>query len=925
MSFLKHIGTKRHSGRYPWGSGKNPEQRGTSLLGTIKKLQKENLSEVEIANALGMKTSELRAKKTIAREELRKNMASQAQRLKDKNMSNIAIGKRMGINESSVRSLLDPVLQDRANITVSVANMLRDRVNKDGPLDVGAGVESHIGISSTKLNAALHLLEEEGYWIHYQKVTQLGTGKETTLKVLVPPGMTGKEAHSRKINSIVGSYSEDGGRSFLGLEPPTNINSARIKVRYGEEGGSEKDGVIELRKGVDDISLGNSRYAQVRISVDGTHYLKGMAIYSDNMPNGIDIIYNSNKPKGTPKEKVFKTLEDDPDNPFGSVVRQKHYIDSNGDKKLSALNIVYEEGKWNEWTRSISSQVLSKQSPALAKKQLDLARDIKLEEFEEISSLTNPVIKKALLKEFSDELDSAAVHLKAAALPRQANKVILPITSLKENEIYAPSYENGERVVLIRHPHGGPFEIPEVVVNNRNPEGKSILGNATDAIGIHPKAAQKLSGADFDGDYVLVIPNKNKLIKTAPALKELENFDPKTQYKLPDNAPKMTNRVKQQEMGNISNLITDMTIKGATASEIARAVKHSMVVIDAEKHHLDYKRSAIENGILELKKKYQGGERSGASTLISQSGSEIRINARTEGKLIVDPITKKTRRLYIDPETGKKLFTETKKTFIKYPIKKENVIDQETGKPLRDPYTNKLVKQKVIDPITRKPVYDLSKGKEIRRTEITTRMAKEEDAFNLSSGTKIESVYAEYANTLKALANRARKLIVETPNLVQSSTASITYAKEVARLKAALAIANRNKPLERQAQLLANSIVKAKKDANPDMSQEDLKKIKGQALNEARHRIGAKKEKIVISDKEWEAIQLGAISNNVLSQIIANADSDAIKAKATPRTAYKMTDAKIAKAKAMLQEGYTTSEIASALGVSTTTIQESIK
>lgn len=907
MSWFKHEGTKRHSGRYPWGSGKNPEQRGTSFLGTVKKLQQQGLSETDIAKGLGLKIAQLRAKKTIALAEQRREMSDQAQKLHDKGLSNVAISKRMNISDHTVEALLNPIKQDRANIAISVANMLRDKIDKDGPFDIGAGVESHIGISATKLRAAVSLLEEEGYWIHYPKVMQLGTGKETSLKMLVAPGMTGKEARAKNIDNVLGSYSEDGGRSFLGIKPPTNISSSRIKIRYGEEGGSDKDGVIELRKGIDDISLGNSRYAQVRIAVDGSHYLKGMAIYSDNMPKGTDIIFNTNKGKDTPKEKVFKALKEDPDNPFGSVIRQKTYIDANGKEKLSALNIVYEEGKWDEWTRAISSQVLSKQSPALAKQQLELSKAIKTEEFEEISSLTNPVVKKALLKSFSDDLDSSSVHLKAAALPRQANKVILPITSLKENEVYAPSFDNGERVVLIRHPHGGTFEIPEVVVNNRNPEAKSILGNATDAIGIHPKVAQKLSGADFDGDSVLIIPNKNRLIKVSPSLKELENFDAKKQYKLPDDAPKMSNRVKQQEMGNVSNLITDMTIKGATTSEIARAVKHSMVVIDAEKHHLDYKRSAIENGISELKKKYQGGPNAGASTLISKSSSEIRIPDRKEGRLVTDPITGKTRRLFIDPKTGKKLYETTGQTFTKYPVKK----DPTTKEPLKDP-------------VTGKKLYDLTKGKEVERTIKSTKMAKEEDAFKLSSGTKIETVYAEYANSLKALANKARKLMVETPDLIQSPTSKQTYVKEVTRLKAALSIANRNKPLERKAQLLANSIYKAKKDANPNMSQEDEKKIKGQALEEARHRVGAKKTKIEINDKEWEAIQLGAVSNNVLSQIIANTDLDAIKTRATPRTAYKMTDAKLAKAKAMAATGYTTSEIASALGVSTSTVQESI-
>jgi len=901
---LVHYGMPRRSGRYPWGSGNNPEQRGKSFLGYVDELKAKGLSEKEIAEGLGMSTTELRTRKTIANAERRLADQQMAQRLKAKGLSNVAIGERMGKNESSIRALLDPQLQVNANIVSETANMLKKQVGDKGMIDIGGGVESNLGISRTKLNVAASLLEDEGYGVHKVKVEQLGTGKFTTIKVLTPPGMTYAEIY-KNIDNIktITEYSEDGGRSFLGLEPIRSVDGKRVLIRYGDEGGEDKDGVVELRRGVDDISLGEARYAQVRIGVDGTHYLKGMAIYTDTLPKGIDLIYNTNKPKGTPPEDVFKKMTDDPDNPFGSVVRQQHHITEEGkthpkakqmlemkqagvDYKdiaerlgvpesqvrksiaVKALNIVNEEGDWTTWSKSISSQVLSKQSPALAKKQLDLDRNLKLEEFNEISALTNPVVKKALLNAYANSLDSAVVDLKAAALPRQANKVLLPITSLKENEIYAPSFKNGETVALIRHPHGGTFEIPELRVNNKNREANSLIHDALDAVGIHPSVTKKLSGADFDGDTVLVIPNKRKDIKSSPALKEIENFDPKSYHV--DGLPPMSNRSKQTQMGNVSNLITDMTIKGASVGEIARAVKHSMVVIDAQKHGLDYKQSAIDNGIAELKAKYQGGKNSGASTLISKASSEIRVNERKDN-------------YKIDPNSGKKIYTETGTTYLN------------------------------------------SKGKVITKKTKSTKIAEVEDAHKLSSGTKIETVYAEYANNLKALANKARKLMVHTPNLVYSPTAKHVYSKEVKSLQFKLKEANKNRPRERQAQLLANKIVRAKKDANPNMDGGDLKKIKGQALEEARRRVGAKKKDITITDKEWQAIQLGAISNNTLAQIIQNTKLESVKQKATPRTAYKMTDAKTARAKAMAASGYTTSEIASALGVSTTTIQTTIK
>lgn len=882
---LSHYGTPRHSGRYPWGSGDDAYQRNKSFLSYVEGLQKKGVSEVNVAKGLGMYTSELRAKKSIIKDEQRRADVAEVNRLADKGYSNVEIGKRMGINESSVRSLRDPTLKQRSEIKRVIANMLKDNVEKKKYVDVGLGIEQQLGISRTKLKTCIALLQEEGYRIHKFDIKQVGTGKKTNMMVLTKEDVSyGDVIKNRDKIKMIDDYSEDGGRSTLGVEPIKNINSNRIQIRYHEDGGSDKDGVIELRRGVDDISLGNSRYAQVRIGVDGTHYLKGMAMYNDNMPKGTDIIYNTNKSKEIPKEKVFKSIKDDADNPFGTTIRQKHYIDSNGEKQLSALNIVGskpgsgEEGSWEKWSRNLSSQILSKQSPNLAKKQLGLAYDTKKEEFDLINKLTNPAIKKKLLDSFADDCDSSSVHLKAAALPRQLSHVILPIPDLKETEVYAPNYRDGERVVLIRHPHGGTFEIPELTVNNRQKTAKSLLGDVKDAVGINPKVAAKLSGADFDGDTVIVIPNAKNEIKTTSSLKGLINFDPKESYKLPDDAPSINPRTKQMKMGDVSNLITDMTIKGADIDEIARAVRHSMVVIDSEKHHLDYKQSYVDNGIAALKKRYQGSENGGASTLISKASSEMRVPYREDGKKVPNPKTGATKRVYVDPNTGEKLY--------------ENVDES---------YINRS-------------------GKVIKKTVTSTKMAETKDAFTLSSGTLMETVYASHANKLKALANEARKVSLFIKPIEYSSSANVTYKKEVASLKAKLNIALKNKPFERQAQLLANTVVDAKRHDNPNMEAADLKKIKGQALEEARTRTGAKKQQIDITNTEWEAIQSGAISNNVLVQILNNTNLDKVKELATPRIAKTMAPTKIARAKAMQESGRTRADIADALGVSTSTL-----
>lgn len=903
---LKHIGTPRHSGRYPWGSGNEPYQGSKDFRGQVLELKKSGMSEVEIAKGYGISVEKLRNRLTAAKAETRAADVGMAKKLLEKGYSKTEIGRRMGINESSVRSLLDPSIKERGEVLLTVSKALKDNVERKGLIDVGSGIETQLGISRTKLNAAVSLLEDEGYVVVSDiKFRQMG-GKYTYMKVLAPPGTERDYIVKNKTNiKSITDYSEDGGRTILGLEPIRNIDSNRVLIRYAEDGGKLKDGVIELRRGVPELDLGSKRYAQVRIGVDGTHYLKGMAIYAyDDLPKGIDIVYNTNKGKSIPKEKVFKQNENDPDNPFGSIVRQKHYIDSSGKKQLSALNKVNEEGDWETWSRNLSSQMLSKQGPKLAAKQLELAYALKKEEFDEIMSLTNPAVKQVLLKDFSDGCDSDAVHLKAAALPRQANQVILPITSLNEHHVYAPKFRDGERVVLVRHPHGGTFEIPELIVKNSNPEAKSVLGRALDAIGINPKVAERLSGADFDGDTVIVIPDPHRQIKTSAPLKGLKDFDPRESYRIPDEAKGirvMTKESKGLHMGMVSNLITDMTIKGAPPSEIALAVRHSMVVIDSEKHKLDYEQSFRDHNIAYLMKTYQGKESGGASTVISRASSTKYIDHVREGIKIVDPITGKSKRVFIDPKTGKKLYEKTGETYIK------QVPDK------KGPFH--------VDPQTGKKVYENTVPKVVKRLTKTTRMEFEADASALSSGTTIEGIYVNHANSLKALGNKARLAMINTPNLVYSKSASQTYSTEVRSLKAKLRLAFANKPNERQAQLLANQQVNAKYRERR-LTKEEAKKIKTQVLEEARARFNAKKPAIKITDREWEAIQAGAISHHALISILRNTDPKTLKERATPRYSRGMSPARIMRARSLAALGHTQAEIADALGVSTSTLSK---
>lgn len=897
--YIEHYGTPRHSGRYPWGSGGfDAPPRNPSFLDTISELRSKGLSDRDIAVALKIGTTDssgkfqpsitqLRAQRTIANAERTQSRVSQATRLKDKGLSNGAIAERMGLpGESSVRALLAPGASEKAKNLTEISDMLKRQVDSKKFIDVGSGVETHIntstqiGVSKEKLNAAVAILKEQGYQVHPVNVPAVGTGHETRNKVLVPPGVTQKEAWENRFNiQQITEFSDDSGRTFGKIHDPLPIHPDRVAIAYKADGGDQADGVIYVRRGVDDVSLGNSSYSQVRIKVGPNHYLKGMAMYKDGLPKGKDLLFNTAKEFKDNDFKAMKELERDPDFPFKTVVRQ--IVADPGTPKervTSVMNIVGakegagEEGGWTGWSKNISSQVLSKQSPALAKEQLAKTYDRRKKEIDEINSLTNPTVKKKLLEKAAESVDSAAIHLKAATIStRDAWHVILPINSMNPNEIHAPRYNDGERVALIRYPHGGTFEIPELTVNNKTIEGKKLIGDAADAIGIHHSVAQRLSGADFDGDTVLVIPNNQRKIKTSRALEGLKDFDPQRSYPAYEGMRPMLN--KQKEMGDISNLITDMTLQGAPQSEIVRAIRHSMVVIDAEKHNLNYKESARVEGIAKLKEEYQGGARSGASTLISRKKQEERVPERrlrraSEG----GPIDSKGRQVFVP-----------------------------TGKTRR-----------------------LADGSVEPKLDKVKKLSLTDDAHTLSSGTIMEKIYADHSNKLKALANEARLTASKTPPLTYSSSAKKVYAKEVTSLNSKLTLAKMNRPRERQAQVVSNAALKTIRLSNPHLEGDALTKIKFRELENARNRLGAKAPKLEITQDEWDAIQAGAIHTNTLNQILDKADLEGVRKLATPRKQILMTPTNTRRAKALLSSGnYTRAQVAKALGVSLSTLDRS--
>lgn len=884
---LMHYGVKRRSGRYPWGSGDNPYQHGGDFLARVEELQRLGKTEKQIADELHLSTTDLRMQVRVAKHERRALQADRARSLREDGKMLDEIASILGYaNDSSVRALLNENTAANKNKAQATAEILKKELAEKGAIDVGTGVERQLGVSTGVLQEALFILETEGYNRYGVGVPQVNDPKKRTITpVISVPEIDQREVYQNLdlVKSVGDYHSTDGGESWDKREYPASIDSSRVKILYGDEGGALKDGVIEIRRGVADLDLGDSHYAQVRILVDGTHYLKGMAMYSDDMPDGADIVFNTNKHTGTPKMDVLKKIQDDPDNPFGALIKangQSHYIDADGNEKLSAINKLKEEGDWDKMSKNLSSQFLSKQPIQLIKKQLDLTYADAADEFSEICSLNNPTVKRKLLLDFADECDSAAVHLKAAALPRQSTQVILPLNAMKETEIFAPNYRDGEKVVLIRYPHGGTFEIPELTVNNKNPTAVSVLGkNIRDAVGINPKVAERLSGADFDGDQVVVIPTGGRVkIQSTPALKDLKDFDPKTDYSTEGKTGVRLlakGAATQRQMGEISNLITDMTLKGATEPEIARAVKHSMVVIDAAKHKLDYRQSEKDNGIAELKKKYQGfddetGHHGGASTLLSRRKQDVEVPER-QGSGVIDPLTgkvvyKESGRTYVDPRTGKTVAATTK-------VKRILAVD---------------------------------------------------DVRSMSSGTLQEEAYADYANKMKDLANKARLEYKATPTLKRSASAAKAFEPEVNRLMAALKVAQLNAPLEREAQRIANARVKAKVQANNITDKDEISKIRRAAISDARNSTGAsgKRTRITISDGEWTAIQSGAISDTTLSEILRYAEPKTVRERATPRRTTQLSDARISRIKAMANSGHTNAEIAEALGISTSAVSK---
>ena len=978
--FLEHIGMPRRSGRYPWGSGKDPYQRTDDFLSRVEELKKNGWTETpeNIKKEFGITTTQYRIEKTICNNERRAYQVATAKALQKDGLNTSEIGRKMGVNESTVRSWFNQESESKMLQAQKTADHLKEQVDKKRMVDVGSEVERELGVSRQKLDTALYLLEREGYNVYGGRVPQpTNKNQMTTLKVLAAPDVEHKEIFEYdKIQTLTDYVSKDGGDTYQKkFTYPSSMDSKRLMIRYKEDGGVDKDGIVELRRGVPDLDLKGSRYSQVRILVDGTHYIKGMAVYSDDMPDGVDVVFNTNKGKDKTKMQVLKEIKKDPDNPFGSAIKdadqggQYWYDDpKTGKKKLGLINKRADEGDWSDWADTLPSQFLAKQSKQMAKKQLDLAKADKAAELDEIMSLTNPTVKKYYLEKFASSCDSAAVDLKAAALPGQKYHVIIPVNAMGNDKVYAPNYKDGTKLALVRYPHGGTFEIPILTVDNKNATARKLLGtDVKDAIGITAKVAERLSGADFDGDTVMCIPthdSKGKVkITSTPELKGLKGFDNKLEYGTeerigPDGkkhyyrAGKEVKIMKNTntQMGIISNLITDMTLGGAGPDELAAAVRHSMVVIDAEKHKLDYKQSEKDNNIAALQKKYQvkidpntGEARyGGASTIISKSKGQKVIDKRkgeakinVKGKSWYDPNKPEGSLIYTKADDKYLYYADS--TYDKKTSKKTVVTT--SGKKITYDMNDKAARDK-YEPVMQKDsktgkVYYTNKDGSISyrtktRTINSTNMAETDNAMSLVSSSKhpMEVLYADYANNMKALANKARMEIIRTGNLESNPTAKKAYKEEVSSLEAKLNTALKNTVRERTAVRLASAEIKAKREADPDMKPGDLKKISQRSLSKYRaevNSISRRERAIQITDKEWEAIQAGAISENKLKKILNNSDPATLRERAMPKAKSTLNVAQINRIKAMSASNFTLNQIAEKMNLSPSTVSSYLK
>lgn len=845
----------------------------------------------EMAAAFGISTGELRQRVMAEGHHKREFRLYIAKQMEEEGISKSDMDTVFNAPKGTAARVLAAGQSKKDAKMNEIRDKIVNRVDEVKYLDIGKGTDIQLGVTRETLEGIVRGLEAEGYHTHTVYLKNLtDANKDTTMRVLSKePDLKKVVAHKHDIRSLDAWYDPEG--KLRDIEPPQQLDWDRVKIRYGDEGGKARDGMMQIRPGAEGLDLGDARYAQVRIAVGGTSYLKGVAIvdHTAKFPPGTDIIFNTNKPKGTPREDVLKPLKKEvmSDNPFGAVIKsQKGYI-----------NFVSKEGDWNDWSAGLAAQMVSKQPDKFVKAQLDKTYGNIKKDFEAFQAIEHPVIRSHFLEEYARSLTTKANKLKAEGVEGERAQLLLSNPNLKPNEVYAPNYKNGERVCLIRYPHGGTFEIPELVVNNNHQSSRRILGNAIDAIMVNPSVAGKLSGADFDGDTVYVLPQnkKNPILSTElpPSIrKKVAEFDPeKYHVDMPSGKHVVTKKYSTDQMGIATNLISDMTTLKAPVGDIIDATLYSMVVIDSYKHNYDLKQAKKDFRINDLKKKYQGAANAGSATIITRARSKVKVYEHFDGTL--ERVKEKSYKT-----TGA------------------------NGKEYREKYY-------VLEDGT-----EVSKKrvKEVRLMDIT------KDAHTLKSShpNTIEDRYANYANGLKALQNEAYKANAAIKMPKKDPQAAKQYAPEVQSIEGKLKAAMSKAPTERQIELLAEQ--RFRHYSYPGMEAEDRKKLAARSRITARKIVtgqsqgpkSRRSERMHLTDMEWQAIFHNALSPSTVKRVLEYCDSDEVREKVIPKGYQSIPSAKISRARAMLAQTsggkpkYTYAEVAEALGVSVSALRDNL-
>ena len=138
----------------------------------------------------------------------------------------------------------------------------------------------------------------------------------------------------------------------------------------------------------------------------------------------------------------------------------------------------------------------------------------------------------------------------------------------------------------------------------------------------------------------------------------------------------------------------------------------------------------------------------------------------------------------------------------------------------------------------------------------------------------------------------------------------------------------KNTVKERTATRLASSEIKRRQSTNPDLKGEDLRKTSQRLQTKYRSEVGSvsrRNRAIQITDKEWEAIQAGAISENKLKKILNNSDPDSLRQRAMPKESKSLSSAQINRMKRLSESNFTLSQIAEKMNLSPSTVSNYLK